>query len=115
MSDEVVSKFMTHMILLTNLDHPNIIKFYECFQDEKRFYIVTEMCWGGELFNYMEKYNEMDAVMTEKEAAEIIMSLLSTVNYLHENEIICMDLKPENILFFTKESHNIMLIDFHNA
>lgn len=30
--------------------HPNIIKIYEFYQDSKYFYIVSELCTGGELF-----------------------------------------------------------------
>ena len=36
--------------ILSGLDHPNIIKMYEYFQDEKRYYLITEICKGGELF-----------------------------------------------------------------
>lgn len=32
-------------------DHPNIVKMYEFFEDEKRYYLVTEICKGGELFD----------------------------------------------------------------
>ena len=31
------------------LDHPNILKLCEIFQDDKRYYLVTELCTGGEL------------------------------------------------------------------
>jgi len=37
--------------ILKNLDHPNIIKFYEVFEDKKHIYLVTEYCDGGELFD----------------------------------------------------------------
>lgn len=36
---------------LKNLDHPNILTIYEVFEDEKRIYIVTELCTGGDLFH----------------------------------------------------------------
>jgi len=32
------------------MDHPNIIKVYEFYEDEHNFYIIQELCTGGELF-----------------------------------------------------------------
>lgn len=29
------------------VDHPNIVKLYEFFEDEESFYIITELCSGG--------------------------------------------------------------------
>lgn len=37
------------------MDHPNILKLYEVFQDDARFYVVTELCTGGELFDEILK------------------------------------------------------------
>ena len=39
------------MEILKKLDHPNILKIYEFYQDERSFYIVSELCSGGELFD----------------------------------------------------------------
>ena len=36
---------------MTTLDHPNILKVFEFYVDENNFYIVTELCTGGELFH----------------------------------------------------------------
>lgn len=57
---------------MSRLDHPNILKLYEVFTDEKRYYIVTELCKGGELFDEILK----KGVFTEKEAASIIQQIL---------------------------------------
>jgi len=54
---------------LKDLDHPNILKMYEFFEDEKRYYIVTDICKGGELFDEIVargKFSENDAAMLIK-------------------------------------------------
>jgi len=40
-------KFLNEIEILKNLDHPNILRIFEVFNDEKRYYIVTEICTGG--------------------------------------------------------------------
>jgi calcium-dependent protein kinase len=37
--------------VLKNLDHPNVMKLYEFYEDDKRYYMVTELCTGGELYD----------------------------------------------------------------
>ena len=38
--------------LLKNLDHPNIVKLFEYFCDDDKYYLITEYCEGGDLFNF---------------------------------------------------------------
>ena len=55
--------------ILKDLDHPNIVKMYEFFEDEKRYYIVTEICKGGELFDEIiarGKFTERDTAVLIK-------------------------------------------------
>lgn len=75
-------------------DHPNIIKMYEFFQDEKRYYLVTEICKGGELFDELAQRK----IFTEKDGALLMHTILMVVNYCHQKNIVHRDLKPENIL-----------------
>jgi len=44
-------RFMTEVKILQTLDHPNVIKLYEYFEDADNVYLVTELCSGGELFD----------------------------------------------------------------
>ena len=37
------------------VDHPNIVKLFEFFEDEENFYIITEYCNGGQLFERIMK------------------------------------------------------------
>jgi len=82
---------------------------YEFFEDEKRYYIVTEICKGGELFDEIIARGKF----TEKDAAILMKQVLSCVNYCHKNHIVHRDLKPENILLEqNKDFDQIKIIDF---
>lgn len=44
-------KMIKNEILIMKLvDHPNIVKLFEFFEDDENFYIITEYCCGGQLF-----------------------------------------------------------------
>lgn len=43
-------QLLSEISILKQMDHPNILKLYEFFQDPKRYFLVTELCNGGELF-----------------------------------------------------------------
>jgi calcium-dependent protein kinase len=53
---------------LRDLDHPNILKLYETFEDEKRYYVITDICKGGELFDEIKERGAFD----EEDAALLI-------------------------------------------
>ena len=108
--DEDEKKMLFNEIhILKNLDHPNIVKMYESFEDEKRYYIVTEICKGGELFDEIIARGKF----TEKDAAVLMKQVLSCVNYCHKNNIVHRDLKPENVLLeANKDFDQIKIIDF---
>ena len=41
--------------MLRELDHPNIIKIYEFFNEVDKIFVVTELCKGGELYDEINK------------------------------------------------------------
>lgn len=82
---------------------------YEFFEDDKRYYLVTEICKGGELFDEVLARGKF----SERDAAVLVKQVLSCVNYCHKNNIVHRDLKPENILLEqNKEFDQIKMIDF---
>ena len=46
-----LARELMHSKFLPEIDHPNIIKLYEYFEDNKNVYLITELCTGGELFD----------------------------------------------------------------
>ena len=98
--------------LLAAVDHPNVMRVYEVFEDDFKFAIVSELITGGELFDFL---CSMD-VLSEKCAATVISQILGALAHLHEMKIVHRDLKPENIMLETavegtKDVH-LKLIDF---
>ena len=97
--------------ILKKLIHPNIMQIFEFYEDKKNFYIITEFCEGGELFDKIVEKGSF----SEAEAAGVMKQLLSAVNYVHTNSIVHRDLKPENILLDTKKQNIIKIIDWGTA
>ena len=95
--------------ILRKLDHPNILKVYDLFQDENYFYLITEYCSGGELFDKIKKSSNI----SEKIAADYIKQLLSVLVHMHQHKIVHRDLKPENLLLeHDSKNSPIKVIDF---
>ena len=110
---EEEEKLIKEINILKSLDHPNIMKVYEYFNEPKELYIITELCTGGELFKKITKVKKFK----ESVAANIMRQLLSVVECCHQKGIIHRDLKPENILIESEEQEkleyfNIKVIDF---
>mmetsp|Transcript_38780 Transcript_38780/g.44119 ORF Transcript_38780/g.44119 Transcript_38780/m.44119 type:complete len:494 (-) Transcript_38780:360-1841(-) len=106
---ELHEQFLTEIKILKTLDHPNILKVYEFYQDEKRYYIISEYLTGGELFDKIIEKGSF----SETDAAHIMKQILSAVYYCHSHNIVHRDLKPENLLLEDKsENFNIKVIDW---
>jgi calcium-dependent protein kinase len=78
--------------ILKKLDHPNVVKILEFYTTENYYFIVTDFCEHGELYNKINKrYNE-------NQLAVLFYQVFSGLCYLHECNIVHRDLKLENIL-----------------
>ena len=94
--------FINEVAALKTLDHPNIVKLYEVFEDSNWIYLVEEFWEGGELFDYIadrERLSELDT-------ARIFHQIISVIIYWHKNWIWHRGLKPDNFMFSTKNQHS---------
>ena len=94
--------------ILTKLDHPNIVKYYETYNDEKYIYLVMEYIGGGELFDKIA--SQKNQVFTEDMAKEYMKKLLGSCHHMHSQGVVHRDIKPENIM--VSENGELKLIDF---
>eukprot|EP01066_Platyproteum_vivax_P013643 Platyproteum_vivax@DN6161_c0_g1_i3.p1 len=98
--------------ILATLDHPNVVKLVETFEDAKNFYLVMELCTGNELLTDLEsgvgKYSE-------PRAASIFRQVLEAVSHCHSRQIIHRDIKPENLLFADTTRSVVKVVDFGTA
>ncbi|KAG6877428.1 hypothetical protein C0993_007479 [Termitomyces sp. T159_Od127] len=88
------------------LHHPHVTQMYEVIATESYIWIVTELCTGGELFDYVVEKGRL----LEEEARLIFGQLCLAVAYLHDRGIVHRDLKLENVLL--DERCRIKLGDF---
>ena len=109
---EEQATFFNEVSVLRALDHPNILKLYEFYQDDKNYYLITEFCAGGELYDRIIN----SGFFSEALAASIMKQILSCVMYCHSRGVVHRDLKPENFLFESPAANSpIKVIDFGTA
>lgn len=109
LDEKEMDMLKNEIAILQDMDHPNIVKMYEFLEDEKRIYIVTEICKGGELFDEILNRSKFD----EKDAAVVMRQLLAAINYCHKKSIVHRDLKPENMLLEQdKDLEKLKIVDF---
>lgn len=94
-------------MILSKLDHPNIVKIFDSFEEDYRGYLVLEYVKGASMRTQVES----SGLCPERFAIEIAMKLSEVLAYMHEQTppIIHGDVTPENIMV---HKGAIKLIDF---
>jgi|TARA_B100000524_G_scaffold339604_1_gene232017 calcium-dependent protein kinase len=95
-----------------SLDHPNIAKLFEYFEDHKKMqmHIIMELCTGGALVSRMKNHRYG---YSEAAAAKLVEKMLSAVMYCHHRGVVHRDIKLDNFIYETcDEDSELKLIDF---
>ncbi|KAK8174729.1 hypothetical protein BC567DRAFT_289719 [Phyllosticta citribraziliensis] len=98
------------IVIMKLLDHPNIVKLYDVWENRSELYLIMEYVEGGELFAYIDEHTGLD----EMEVVYIFRQIIAALLYCHRLHIHHRDLKPENILV-DAHTMDIKLVDFGMA
>jgi len=93
--------------LLSESDHPFIMKMVKTFETKKSVYILSELIIGGDLFSAIR---QIPTVLSRSQAQFYAGSLLIILEELSDRNIVYRDLKPENVML--DHQGYLKLIDF---
>ena len=91
---------------LAKLDHPNIIRVYDVFDENGTTYYSMEYVEGLTLDAYIQQHHPLP----EADAVAILGRVCSALSFMHSQRMLHLDLKPKNIMCSTKGE--VFLIDF---
>mmetsp|Transcript_96025 Transcript_96025/g.275711 ORF Transcript_96025/g.275711 Transcript_96025/m.275711 type:complete len:551 (-) Transcript_96025:139-1791(-) len=104
--------FIREVGLLQTIQHENIIRYYDFYEDVHFLYVVMELCKGGEVFAKIVELKRF----SEKNAAALGQQMLKAIMYIHGKSIAHRDIKAENFMlsepFITSQ---VKMIDFGMA
>lgn len=101
---------MMQIDALRMLDHPNVCREFETFEDENNIYIIMELYTGGDLLS------RENGPLPEARVAWIMDQLLGAMSHAHERGIVHQDLRPENVLYATAdEDSRVVITDWSMA
>ncbi len=106
--EELVERFIREGRAVARIDHPNVVRVYECGKEEEIPYLALEWIEGGTLADEIAR-----GPMREEEVRRIALAILKGLSAVHAQGLLHRDLKPDNILI--GRDGRIVLADFSLA
>ena len=100
------AKFKKEALRLANLNHPNLVKVHEFFEENGTAYYVMDYIDGESLRTKLNR----DGVLSESLVLKYINQILPALDVAHKQGIWHLDIKPENIM--VDRYGHAYLIDF---
>ena len=101
-----LERIQREISIIKNLNHPNIVKINEIFENENYYFLIMDYCSKGELFDYIVNKIRLN----EEETSFFFYQIINAIEYIHSKGIVHRDLKPENLLLC--EKNKLKIIDF---
>ena len=83
--------------VLSKLNCPYIITFYDSFIEDSMFCIVTEYCEGGDLAMFIKRKQQSQKKIDTATVLDWFVQLTIALKYIHQRKIIHRDLKTRNV------------------
>ena len=103
---DFIKKITYETNLMKKLNHKNITKILEMFEDDKYILIIMEYINGGNLFSFVKKRRKLSEKISKFLFKQIILGL----QHIHSHNIVHRDVKLENILIDL--NNTIKICDF---
>lgn len=92
--------FRAGVRVLQDLDHPNVTRLYEAYEDRKYFYMVYERVQGSSVLDYLS----FSKSYTEQSIGAIISQVLAGLSYCHARHVLHKNLYVQNLLLLKHHS-----------
>ncbi|KAI1899179.1 hypothetical protein AGOR_G00058940 [Albula goreensis] len=99
-------------VLLSRMKHPNIVTFFESFDERMNMYIVMEYCDGGDLMKRIKM--QRGALFTENQIVDWFVQICLGLKHIHDRKVLHRDIKTQNI-FLASNGTKVKLGDFGTA
>eukprot|EP00929_Paragymnodinium_shiwhaense_P015261 TRINITY_DN123322_c0_g1_i1.p1 TRINITY_DN123322_c0_g1~~TRINITY_DN123322_c0_g1_i1.p1 ORF type:complete len:556 (+),score=125.76 TRINITY_DN123322_c0_g1_i1:105-1772(+) len=83
-----------------NLEHPNVVRMFDVFEDRWNVHLVFELCSGRTLGEWMNERGKF----AEAQVAFLSRQLFCALGFVHSKGICHRDIKPENMLFASSDA-----------
>jgi len=102
--------FLKEAQIMKELDHPNICRLLETYEERRHMFFVMEFCEGGEVFDRIMDNERIQ----EEDTSMIVNQVASALKYAHDRGIAHRDMKPENIVYCSKDpsDNSVKVIDW---
>ncbi|KAL4500391.1 hypothetical protein ABPG72_003342 [Tetrahymena utriculariae] len=87
----------------------NVLQCYEIFKEDQYYYIVSEFCQFGDLYQYLSRNYQN---LSRQNYLDIVIQIAQGIQYLHNINLAHRDLKPENILIKYNKGLQLVITDF---
>lgn len=101
-----LTRFQREIEILSRLDHPNIVHFFEAGQQENTYYYAMEHVAGPTFSDILEEQKRLPW----KETLAVALQITAALRHAHNHGIIHRDLKPANLM--RTEEGVVKLADF---